>query len=88
MGTPNPVIINVLTPDYQKIVVEASNGLRYFSDLSKLSAVYCFPKNKTEWDLVSADSYGTALIWTSRFEVHMDQVIGLAYKTEKIAQSA
>ena len=88
MGTPNPVIISVLTPEYQKIVVEASNGIRYFSDLSKLYIVYCFPKNKTEWDLVSADSYGTALIWTSRFEVHMDQIIGLAYKQEKIAQSA
>jgi hypothetical protein len=88
MGSPNPVIINVTTPEFKKVVVEASDGVRYYSDLSVLSLVYCYPKDSAEWDKVYADSFGTALIWTSRFEVHMDQVIGLAYKTEKIARSA
>jgi hypothetical protein len=88
MGSPNPLVVNVSTPEYQKVIVEASDGLRYYSDLSSLSKVYCFPKNKTEWDQVSADSFGSALIWSTRFEVHMDQVVGLADKTEKIAQSA
>lgn len=88
MGSPNPVIMKVTTPEYQKVIVEASDGLRYYSDLSSLSRVYCFPKNKADWDRVSADSFGSALIWTSRFEAHMDQIIGLAYKTEKVAKSA
>jgi hypothetical protein len=88
MGSPNPVVVKVSTPEYKKVVVEASDGFRYYADLSSLSGVYCFPKNKSEWDLVSADSFGTALIWTSRFEAHMDQIIGLTYKTEKNAQSA
>ena len=88
MGSPNPVVVKVSTPEYQKVIVEASDGHRYYSDLSSLSRVYCFPKDKTEWDQVSADSFGTALVWTSRFETHMDQIIGLAYKTERIAQSA
>lgn len=35
-----------------------------------------------------ADSYGTALIWKSRFEVHIDQVIGLAYQVESLQTSA
>ncbi len=88
MGTTNPLVINIATPEYNKIIVEASNGNRYHSDLSALSSVYCYPKDKKSWDQVSPDSFGTAIIWTSRFEVHMDQIIGLAYKTEKIAQSA
>ena len=88
MGSPNPVVVKVSTPEYHKVVVEASDGHRYYSDLSSLSRVYCFPKDKAELDQVSADSFGSALVWTSRFEAHMDQIIGLAYKTEKVAQSA
>jgi hypothetical protein len=88
MGSSNPVVVKLSTPEYQKIIVEASDGLRYYADLSSLSRVYCFPKNKTEWNQVSADSFGTALIWTSRFEAHIDQIIGLAYKTEKVSQAA
>lgn len=88
MGSPDPVAVRVFTPEYKKVVVEASDGHRYHADLSSLSGVYCFPKNKAEWDQVSADSFGSALIWTSRFEAHMDQIIGLAYKTENLMQSA
>ena len=88
MGSPNPLIVKVSTPEYQKIIVEASDGNRYHSDLSALSIVYCFPKNKSEWDQLSPDSFGSALVWTSRFEAHMDQIIGFAFKIEKIAQSA
>ena len=88
MGTSNPLIISVSTPEYKKVIVEASDGIRYYSDLSALSPVYCFPKTKGVWDKVSPDSQGLALIWTTRFEVHIDQVIGLAYKSEKIPRSA
>ena len=88
MDTPNPLIISVTTPEYKKVIIEASNGTRYYTDLSLLAEVYCFPKLKSEWDQVSPDSYGLALIWTSRFEVHIDQIIVLAYKKEKIPQSA
>lgn len=88
MGSPNPVVVKVSTPEYLKVIVEASDGRRYYADLSSLSGVYCFPKNKTQWDQVAADSFGSALVWTTRFEAHMDQIIGLAYKTETVAQSA
>jgi hypothetical protein len=87
MGVTNPLIISVSTPEYKKVVVETSDGMRYFADLSTMSPVYCFPKT-TDWDKVSPDSYGLALIWVTRFEVHVDQVIGLAYKTEQISRSA
>lgn len=88
MGTTTPLVVRVMTPEYKKIIVETSNGMRYFSDLTTLEKVYCFPKDKQEWDKVSADSFGSALVWASRFEVHIDQIIGLAYKTESIAKSA
>lgn len=88
MGSPNPLIIKVSTPEYKKVIVDASDGNRYHSDLSSLEKVYCFPKTKTEWDKVSSDSFGSALIWESRFEAHMDQIIGLAYKIELITKTA
>lgn len=88
MGVTDPLIVKIEIPEYKKIIIEASDGLRYHSDLSELSRVYCFPKSKEEWTQVSVDSYGRVLIWTSRFEVHIDQIIGLAFKKEKVQQSA
>lgn len=88
MGVTNPVILKIEMPEYKKIIIESSDGLRYHSDLSDLSRVYCFPKSREEWVQVSVDSYGRALIWTSRFEAHIDQIIGIAFKKEKIQQSA
>jgi hypothetical protein len=84
MGQPTPVITKLETPSYKNLVIETSDGLRYQSDLSSLAKVYCFPANESEWKKVSVDSYGIALIWSSRFEVHVDQVIGLATKSEKL----
>ena len=46
-------------------------------------AVTCFPATEDAWRQVSIDSYGLALVWTNRFEVHVDQVIGLADHVEK-----
>ena len=88
VDTTTPVIIKIETSDYKKVVIEASDGFRYYSDLSALSMVYCFPKTKEKWSQVTIDSYGRALIWTSRFEAHIDQIMGLAFKKEKIQQSA
>jgi hypothetical protein len=88
MGTTNPLIISVMTPEYKKVIIEASNGVRYYSDLSSLSQVYCFPAAYEQWSHVTPDSFGSALIWSSRFEAHIDQIIGLAYKQEKIQKTA
>ena len=86
MDSSTRVILKVETPEYKKVVIETSDGQRYFSDLKALSSVYCYPKTKPDWDKVSADSYGRALIWSSRFEAHIDQVIGLSYKSEKVSE--
>ena len=88
MGAATPLIVQVTTPEYKKVNVEASNGFRYSANLSMFESVYCFPKNKTEWDQVSPDSFGSALVWVTRFEVHVDQIVALAYKTEPIAKTA
>ena len=88
MGSPHPLIVRVTAPEYKKLIVETSDGTRYYSDLSPLESVYCFPKNQSEWRLVSVDGFASALIWVSRFEAHVDQIIGLAYKKESLPQSA
>lgn len=59
----------------------------YYSDLSSLKDVYCYPKSNEEWKKVNIDSYGLGLMWSSRFEVHVDQVIALATKVEAIKKS-
>ena len=88
MGLANPVIVKVATPEYGRVVIETSDGLRHSTDLSTLAPVYCYPQNKAEWDQVAPDSYGLALVWTTRFEVHVDQVIALADKTELVQKTA
>lgn len=86
MDTTTPVILKVSAPEYKKIVIETSEGKRYHADLSSFSTVYCFPKSEAEWKKVSPDSYGFALIWSSRFEVHVDQVIDSADTVEDVKQ--
>lgn len=88
MGNSTPIIRNVQVSEYAKVIIDTSDGKRYFSDLSALSKVYCFPIDLTAWSKISIDSYGLGLIWASRFEVHVDQVIGLAFKTEEVMKSA
>ena len=88
MGQPTPVIRHVQTPDYGKIIIETSDNKRYHADLKNFANILCFPKDKDAWSKVSIDSYGLGLIWTSRFEVHVDQVIGLAIKVEDIKRTA
>ncbi len=88
MGSTTPVVVNAWAPEYGKVVVEGSDGVRYHADLSPLSAVYCYPQNEAAWQKVSVDSYGLALVWTTRFEVHMDQIVGLALKKEPMAETA
>jgi hypothetical protein len=88
MGAPSPLIVSVTTPEYGRVVIDASDGARYHADLRPLSSVYCFPQTKAEWDAVAPDGAGLALVWTTRFEVHVDQVLGLADRTERRLQSA
>ncbi len=82
MDTPTPVILRVGTPAYGCVVIETADGMRYESDLSSFASVYCFPKTLNEWNAVAQDGAGLALVWASRFEVHVDQVIGLARRAE------
>ena len=82
------MIVKVATPEYGRVVIEASDGMRYSADLSSLSGVFCYSRSPTEWERVASDSHGLALVWTTRFEVHIDQVIGLADRREPIASTA
>jgi hypothetical protein len=88
MDATHPVILKVATPDHGRVVIDASNGMRYETDLGSFSDVYCYPRTRAAWDEVTADSSGYALVWTSRFEVHIDQVIALANRVTPIQRSA
>ena len=88
MGAANPVILRVETPEHGRVVIEASNGSRYEADLGSFSSVYCYPTTRAAWEEVTPDSSGYALVWTSRFEVHIDQVMALANRVEPIQRTA
>lgn len=88
MGHAARVILKVEARKLGLVVIETSDGFRYHSDLSSLSTVYCYPKNDAEWSKVGVDNYGRALQWGSRFEAHIDQLVALATRTERVEQSA
>jgi len=88
MGRATPVIRTAITPAYGRVVVEASDGNRYSADLSSFRSVSCYPPDADSWSRVSVDSYGLALVWACRFEVHADQVVGLADKVERVHAAA
>jgi hypothetical protein len=88
MGRATPVIRAVSTPAYGRVVIEGSDGKRYSADLSSFRAVPCYPPDPEAWARVSIDSYGLALVWACRFEVHADQVVGLADKVEPVEAAA
>ena len=81
MDTTHKVIINsthkaikeVEGFEYKKIRITLTDGTIFVADLSEFESVYCFPTSD-QWNEVSVDSYGRRLIWSSRFEVHIDQV--------------
>jgi hypothetical protein len=56
--------------------------MRYKANLSRFVAVCCFPRTFEEWSAVTQDSEGLSLVWTTRFKVHVDQVIGVAHRVE------
>lgn len=86
MGSTTPLMRSVSIPAYMQVSIEASDGNRYDADLSSFAGVYCFPRNPEEWSRVSIDNYGLALVWACRFEVHVDQILGLATQIEAVAQ--
>jgi Protein of unknown function (DUF2442) len=61
-------------PNFQ-VEVQLSDGQTVQADLSRFKTVFCFPKSDAEWQKVSVDSHGLDLIWASRFEVHVDQLL-------------
>ena len=84
MGGSTPLIVAVSTPAYGRVVIDTSDGHRYHADLAPVfSAVYCFPKTPESWASVSPDASGLSLVWSTRFEVHVDQVLALADQVER-----
>lgn len=85
MGAATPMIRSVDAREYGRVLIEATDGKRYEADLTPMSSVYCFPRDLTEWRKVSIDSHALGLVWENRFEVHADQIIGLAVRVEPIS---
>jgi hypothetical protein len=76
-------ITKVTTNKYNKVVIETSLGKRYYSDLTFFQNIHCYPTND-EWNNVSIDRNGEGLIWSSKFQVKINQVIEQAYQTETL----
>ncbi len=87
MDRPTPLIRRVSTPAYGEVSIEASDGNRYHADLTSFRSVFCYPPDPERWSDVSVDSHGLALVWACRFEVHVDQVIGLADRIERLGDA-
>lgn len=88
MGNPTPVILKVIAPKHGQVIIETSDGKRYHTNLAAFEKVYCYPDSEQVWTQVSIDPYGLGLIWPTRFEVHVDQIIALADKIEMISMAS
>ena len=78
-----PKIVKVETPEFGKLIVEASDGVRYHSGLSSLAHIKNFPKDEKGWSSVKIDSYGISLVWKSQLQLNLLQISSRATKTEK-----
>ena len=75
MDKTTTLIVSVSALQNFQVEVQLSDGRVVRADLSRFKSVYCFPKLDADWQKVSVDSHGLDLIWASRFEVHVDQVL-------------
>ena len=83
-STSRLMIVAVMPLERPRLAVDTSDGQRHYADLSSFSRVYCFPPDQESWEQVSIDSHGLDLVWSSRFEVHADQVLGLSDRHEDV----
>jgi hypothetical protein len=81
MDSSNQVIKTIEPIEYKKIKVILSSSTVVFTDLSDFSDVYCFPPERN-WKECWVDSYGKGVIWSTRFEVHLDQILDYSYSME------
>ena len=88
MDQTNILATSVSPLDSPKIEVLTTNGMRYVTDLSKFKTVNCFPKNQQEWEKVFITEGGYNITWSSRFEVHIGQVIDHALSEGSIKRKA
>jgi hypothetical protein len=75
MDKASKLIVSVEPLDNYKVRILTSDGFFVTADLSRFRSVHCFPKDKADWMSVCIDSSGLDLIWRTRFEVHVDQVL-------------
>lgn len=88
MDQSNILIQSVKALTIPRVEIQATNGKVYISDLKEYSAVKCFPKNQEEWEKVGITTQGFNLTWSSRFEVHIDQLIDGAISESNIRLQA
>ncbi len=84
MDQSNIVIQSVKALKIPQVEFTATNGKVYISDLKGYSGVKCFPVLQEEWEKVGITTYGFNLTWSSRFEVHVDQLIDAAISSNEI----
>lgn len=82
MDSTSSIILDVSTNKYQQVTMVMTDGYKYTCDLSAFAKVFCYPKTLSEWQKVYVDQDGIALVWASRFEVHVDQALALVIKKE------
>lgn len=84
MDQSNIVIQSVKALKKPQIEFTATDGKVYIADLKDYSSIKCFPTSQKEWENVGITTYGFNLTWSSRFEVHVDQLIDAAISSENI----
>jgi hypothetical protein len=70
---------------YNEITITLNNGSTYSANLSQFNDVYCYPKNLKDWKNARIGECHADIEWDCGFDVHLDQIAGLALKQSKSA---
>ncbi|NOT77504.1 MAG: hypothetical protein HOP07_00715 [Bacteriovoracaceae bacterium] len=66
--------------NYNIIKITLSDNSDYTADISSFQNVYCYPKNDSEWNQALIGEFQTDIQWPCGFDIHLDQIAGLALK--------
>jgi hypothetical protein len=71
-------IIDFQLQKYNIITIKLNDGSVYTADISSFQPVYCYPKDEAEWNQAFVGEFKADIQWPCGFDIHLDQIAGLA----------
>ena len=63
---------------YNLISILLTDGSEYSADISSFQALYCYPKNDSEWGKAFVGEFKADMQWPCGFDIHLHQIAEMA----------